>query len=182
MILKGKIVILRPIEKEDLEFIRSLINDPEMENTIVGWSWPLSSKDEEQWYSNFRNGDSAVRYIIETSEDGAVGLTGLVNIDWKNGAAKGAGIRIKKGLQSKGIATDAYMTMFRYAFSELRLHRVSTAAFEDNLASLRFQEKCGCKREGMIRDAAYKNGEFKNVVILGILESEYKEIAKTYWD
>lgn len=35
MILK---TILRPIELEDLEFVRSLINDPEMEKTIVRWA------------------------------------------------------------------------------------------------------------------------------------------------
>lgn len=184
MILKGKIVTLRPIEREDLDFVRDLINDPEMEKTIVGWAWPISKKDEEQWYASFRNSDCTVRYIIETEKDGVVGLTGLANIDWKNGSAKGAGIRVKKGIQSKGVATDAYMTMFRFAFDELRLHRVSTSAFDDNIASLKFQEKCGCRREGIQRDAVYKNGRYKNLVTLGILAEEYREHAKSigYWD
>jgi len=184
MILKGKIVTLRPIEREDLDFIISLVNDPEIEKSIVGWAWPVSRKDEEQWYANFKNSDSIVRYIIETEDDGAVGLTGLTNIDWKNGSAKGAGIRVKKGIQSKGVATDAYMTMFRFAFGELRLHRINTSAFEDNIASLRFQEKCGCKREGLQREAIFKNGIYKNVVTLGILAEEYWEHARAikYWD
>ena len=183
MILKGKLVTLRPIEREDLDFVISLINDPDIEKSIVGWSWPVSKKDEEQWYASFRNSDSTVRYIIET-EEGNVGLTGLANIDWKNGSAKGAGIRIKPGIQSKGLATDAYMTMFRFAFNELRLHRINTSAFEDNNASLRFQEKCGCKREGVQREAIYKNGEYKNLVTLGILADDYWENAnKTgYWE
>lgn len=184
MILKGKIVTLRQIEFEDLEFIRSLINDPEMEEKIIGWAWPISKKDEEQWYASFKNSDSTVRYIIETENDGVIGLTGLTKIDWKNGSAKGAGIRIRKDIQSKGVATDAYMTMLRFVFNELRLHRVSTAAFEDNIASLRFQEKCGLKREGLIRESIFKNGQYKNVVILGILDHEYTEhVNKThYWD
>lgn len=184
MNLKGKIVTLRAIEKEDLEFVRALINDPEMEQSIVGWAWPLSKKDEEQWYANFQNSASSIRYIIETAKDGPVGLTGLANIDWKNGSAKGAGIRVKVGTQTKGIATDAYMTMFRYAFDQLRLHRVSTSAFEDNYPSLRFQEKCGCKREGVIRDAIFKNGGYKNVVMMGILAEEYRQHAKKihYWE
>jgi RimJ/RimL family protein N-acetyltransferase len=184
MILKGKIVTLRPIEFEDLEFIRNLINDPEMEKTIVGWAWPVSKKDEEQWFSAFKNSESALRYIIETEADGVVGLTGLVKIDWKNGTAKGAGIRIKRDIQSKGVATDAYMTMLKYAFKELRLHRVSTAAFDDNVASLRFQEKCGLKKEGVIRESVYKNGKYKNVVVLGIIDREYDELIEKnhYWD
>lgn len=184
MILKGKIVTLRPIEKSDLEFVRSLINDPEMERTIVGWSWPISAKDEEAWYNTFQNSASSLRYIIETEVDGIVGLTGLANIDWKNGSAKGAGIRVRKDIHTRGIATDAYMTMFRYAFNELRLHRISTSAFEDNVASLRFQEKCGCKREGLLREAIFKEGEYKNLVLMGILKEEYDEYveASNYWN
>lgn len=184
MILKGKIVTLRPIEKEDLDFVRGLINDPEMERTVVGWAWPLSRKDEEQWYASFRNSESSLRYIIETEDDGLVGLTGLANIDWKNGSAKGAGIRVRSGVQTRGIATDAYMTMFKFAFDELRLNRVSTSAFDDNIASLGFQEKCGCKREGVIRQAIFKNGAYKNLILMGILAEEYREHTKkiNYWE
>jgi RimJ/RimL family protein N-acetyltransferase len=74
--------------------------------------------------------------------------------------------------------------MFRFAFGELRLHRINTSAFEDNIASLRFQEKCGCKREGLQREAIFKNGIYKNVVTLGILAEEYWEHARAikYWD
>lgn len=184
MILKGKKVTLRPIEREDLDFIISLVNDPDIESTIVGWAWPLSKKDEEQWYQSFRNTDTTVRYIIETEDEGVVGLTGLTKFDYKNGSAKGAGIRIKPNVQTRGLATDAYMTMFRFAFNELRLHRISTSAFEDNASSLRFMEKCGCKVEGVQREAIFKNGKYKNLVILGILADEYfKHCEETnYWN
>ena len=183
MILKGKLVTLRPIEFEDLEFIRSLINDPEMEEKIIGWAWPVSKKDEEQWYASFKNNDSTVRYIIETEKDGVIGLTGLAKIDWKNGSAKGTGIRIRKDVQSKGAATDAYMTMLRFAFNELRLHRVSTAAFDDNAPSIHFMQKCGLKQEGVIRESVYKNGQFKNVIVFGIIDREYEDLVKNnhYW-
>lgn len=38
MFLQGKKVTLRALEEEDLEFVRSLINDPDIERTIVGWT------------------------------------------------------------------------------------------------------------------------------------------------
>lgn len=173
MILKGKKVILRSIEVEDLEFIRSLINDPEIEKTIVGWALPISRTDEEKWYANFSNSEKSIRYIIEDKQGCTVGLTGLGNIDMKNGSAKGLGIRISPKVQSKGLATDAYMTMFNYAFSELRLHRIETSAFEDNIASLKFQSKLGSKKEGVRREAIYKGGQYKNVVTLGCLKEDF---------
>lgn len=63
MILKGKKTILRPIEAEDLEFVRSLINDPEIEKTIVGWALPISRKDEEHWYASYSNSVQNIRYL-----------------------------------------------------------------------------------------------------------------------
>lgn len=185
MILKGKIVTLRPIESEDLSFLQQLTNDPELEHLIVGWSLPVSMKDQQQWFQNFRNTDKFIRYIIETEIDGVVGLTGLRDIDWKNGSAKGGGIRLlKKEIRSKGVATDAYMTMLRYAFEELRLHRVGTGALDYNSASLRFMEKCGFKREGVVRDAVFKNGAYHDEVILGCLKSDYEKIIEEtdYWN
>ena len=153
MILRGKKVVLRPIELEDLEFIRSLINNPEIEKTIVGWALPISRKDEEKWYSSFSNTEKSIRYIVEDLQGHLVGLTGIGNIDMKNGCAKMMGIRISPQVQSKGLATDAYMTIFNFAFNELRLHRIETSAFDDNIASLKFQEKLGSKREGIRREA-----------------------------
>lgn len=184
MILKGKKVILRPVEFEDIEFIRSLINDPWMEERIVGWALPISRKDQEQWYASFRNTKEEIRYIIEVEKEGVVGFCGLKDIDYKNGVATGAGIRVKKDIQSKGVATDAYMTLFKYAFSELRLHRINTSALEDNIPSLHMMEKLGCKREGLKREAIFKSGKYHNVVTLGILEPDYIKYAaeSKYWE
>lgn len=173
-------MILRPIEFEDLEFIRSIINNPDIERTIIGWALPISKKDEEKWYSGFSNNEQNIRYIIETYEGEIVGMTGLGNIDMKNGSAKGLGIRISPEVQSKGYATDAYMTMFNFAFNELRLHRVETSAFEDNVASLRFQEKLGARREGVRREAIYKEGEYKNVVLMGCLKEDFIPVYCKY--
>lgn len=180
MILKGKKVILRPIEFEDLEFIRGLINNPDIEKSIVGWALPLSRKDEEKWYSSFSNTDKSIRYLIEDFQGNRVGLTGIANIDMKNGCAKMAGIRISPDVQSKGLATDAYMSIFNFAFNELRLHLIETSAFDDNIASLKFQEKLGSKREGIRREAIFKNGHYKNVVTLGCLKSDFEIKYKEY--
>lgn len=141
MILKGEKTILRPIESEDLEFVRSLINDPEIEKIVVGWALPISRKDEEHWYALDSNSVQNIRYIITALDGERVGLTGLGNIDMKNGCAKTLGIRIINNVQSKGLATDTYMTLFNFAFNELRLHRIETSSFDDNFASLKFLEK-----------------------------------------
>ncbi len=185
MILKGKFVTLRPIEAEDLEFIRTMMNDPWFERMIIGWSYPISKKDQEAWYASFKNNDSQIRFIIETEADGVVGFTGLKNIDWKNGSADGGGMRVaKKDNMSKGIATDSYMALLRYAFYELRLNRINGSVFKDNPASIRATEKVGFKQEGVQREAVYKDGKYHDIILLGVLKSDYDKIVETtkYWE
>lgn len=185
MYLKGKLVTLRSIEREDIEIIRDGINNPDMEKSIVGWAYPISKKDQEKWFESYSPSDRMLRFVIETETDGVVGLTGLRDIDWKNGTADNAGIRIfNKELHGRGLATDAQFTLYRYAFEELRLNRISGKLLEENKASLRMDEKIGFKVEGIQREAIFKNGVYHNVYLMGLLKSDYEQIVrdKKYWD
>ena len=185
MELRGKKVILRAVEQEDCEMLRQLTNDPDYEKMIVGWSFPISKADQEQWFANCKNGLSRLRYTIVTEADGPVGMIGLRDIDWKNGSASGLGMRIaKKDIRTRGLATDAWMTLMRYAFEELRLNRINGSALAYNAASLRVCQKVGFKVEGTQRQAVYKNGQYHDLIIMGCLKSDYEELIAQnhYWD
>ena len=51
---------------------------------------------------------------------------------------------------------------------------------EDNISSLRMLEKCGYKKEGILRRASYVNGSFKNLIVLSVLRDEFEEVLKEY--
>ena len=185
MILKGKFVTLRPIEEEDIEFIRNMINDPWFESMIVGWSFAISKKEQKAWFDSFKNSSNQLRFIIQTEADGVVGFTGLKNIDWKNGTADGGGMRIaKRENMSRGIATDAYMTLLKYAFYELRLNRINGSVLGYNPASIKATSKVGFKQEGIMRQCVYKNGVYHDVILLGVLKSDYEQVVTDtdYWN
>ena len=185
MELIGKKVRLIAMEEEHIEMLRALANDPEFEKMIVGWSFPISKTDQKKWFENCHNDLAALRYVIWTEEDGPVGAIGLRNIDWKNGTADGGGMRIaKKEIRTRGLATDAWMTLMRYCFEELRLNRVNGSALDYNAASQKVCERVGFKREGVMRKAIYKNGEFHDVIMYGCLRSDYEELieANHYWE
>ena len=90
----------------------------------------------------------------------------------------------KTNLRCKGIATDAYMTLFKYAFEELRLNRINGSALQYNAISLHVTQKVGFKQEGIQRQAVYKNGKYEDVVMLGILKEDYYQKVQElkYWD
>lgn len=180
----GKIVTLRAIEEQDLELLRDMLNDPRMESAVVGWSFPVSSFNQQKWFEANANDGKNQRYIVETEMDGAIGLATLYGIDWKNRNAT-HGIKLaSKERRSKGIGTDTVMAIMRYAFDELGLHRLDGSWFDENVASRNLYLKCGWSVEGIKRECVYKGGVFKDLSIVGILASDYYALVEKnhYWD
>ena len=184
MNIKGKKVTLRAMEKADCEMIREMFNDPEIENLVVGWAFPVSSFAQEKWFENHYNDNTNFRFVIETEEDGAVGIATLTGIDWKNRRAT-HGIKLaNKERRSKGIGTDTVMAIMRYAFDELQLNRLDGSWFPENIASRGMYMKCGWKEEGIRRNYIFKNGKYRDLVVVGILADEYHELIEKnhYWN
>ena len=184
MNIKGKFVTLRAIERSDLELLRGMLNDPEMENLVVGWSLPVSTDQQNKWYENHASDPKNLRFIIETENDGAVGLATLINIDWKNrNATHGIKLANKKN-RTKGIGTDTVMAIMRYAFDELNLHRLNGCRFDDNSASNLLYTKCGWTVEGKRREFIFKKGKYRDLVFFGILASDYYDLISRnqYWN
>lgn len=185
MNIKGKFVTLRAMEIEDLELLRTMINDPEMESMVGGYSLPVSTLQQEQWIINNGNTSMNIRLIIETEDDGAVGLANIVNIDWKNRTAF-HGIKIaNRKFRSKGIGTDAVMAVMKYAFEELQLNRLDGTILEYNkLSKILYCDKCGWIIEGVKRQAVFKANEYHNELMVGILKKEYEDLIEknNYWD
>lgn len=183
MNILGKKVVLRAMEKEDCELVREMFNDPEIENLVIGWSFPLSKYSQERWFEQHYN-DSDFRFIIETKEDGAVGVATLTNIDWKNRMAE-HGIKLaNRANRHKGIGTDTVMAIMRYAFDELGLNRLNGSWFSENIPSKTMYMKCGWKEEGIRRKYIYKNGNYRDLVETGILAEDYYRLVeeKRYWE
>jgi RimJ/RimL family protein N-acetyltransferase len=75
--------------------------------------------------------------------------------------------------QGRGYASDAAELLVGYAFDELNAHSVTAEVQADNPASERVLEKCGFQQVGRLRDNFYKDGEYRDVPIRDLLESEY---------
>ena len=184
MNIKGKKVCLRAVEKNDCDFIAGMFNDPELENLVIGWAFPLSRFAQEKWLESHYGDQSNFRFIIEDEAGTPVGVATLTGIDWKNRRAT-QGIKIAKTEnRRKGIGTDTLMAVMRYAFDELQLNRLDSSWFTDNLASKNMYMKCGWKEEGIKKKCIFKNGNYRDLVLSGILEEDYRALVEKthYWD
>lgn len=174
MNIKGKKVLLRALEKEDLEFLREMINDPEMEKDVVGWSFPVSKIEQEKWFENQIQNKNNIRYIIEVDKK-RIGLATITNIDWKNRKAC-HGIKLfSNDVKGKGYGTDTVNTIMKYAFEELQLNKLYSTILEYNVPSINLYKKCGWSIDGTLRESTFKQNRYVNELAVSILKKDYEE-------
>ncbi|MFB6086683.1 MAG: GNAT family N-acetyltransferase [Halodesulfurarchaeum sp.] len=168
--LSGEDVDLRTIERDDLEFLQRAINDPAVrENLTI--RHPINLEQEEAWFEEQVTSEEQVNLLV-VGEDGPAGTIGLGPVDDANGVAE-LGIWLRKTDWGKGYGTEASELLVTHAFEQLRLHRVEARVFEGNEASCNLWESLGFDHEAVHREAAYLNGEYRDVHRYAVLAGDW---------
>ena len=74
--------------------------------------------------------------------------------------------------RSRGIGTFAVSKLLDIAFIEMKAHRVELGVYPDNVAAIRVYEKCGFKREALLRRYIHHDGKWRDVLWMGILRAD----------
>jgi RimJ/RimL family protein N-acetyltransferase len=171
--LHGDRVVLRAIEREDLELLQQFHNDPEI-GAMIEFSWPLSMADQEAFFERQRGDQSSKRLVIDTPEHGVVGFTGLWGIDWIDRRAVNGIIIGKAEARRRGYAADALETIAAAAFEQLGLRRLDARIYEFNQASLHlYVDRCGWIVEGRQREWVYRDGKSWDAILVGLTASDF---------
>ena len=176
MIIQYEDITLRAIEEEDLELLKDMINDPEIENMTGGYSFPVSTYQQKKWFENLSSGQNELRLIIEVANHGAIGVFMLTDIDWKNKTAQ-THIKIanNKEFRAKGYGAKAYKLLIKYAFEQLNLNCIYNYTLEYNTILERTKERWGFKKDGVLRERVYKNGQYHNLIAWSLLKGEFHD-------
>lgn len=170
---------LRPIEKDDLPRFVEWFSDPEVRQYLDMYL-PFSLAHEERWFEDLQERverQEVVMLTIVASDGIQIGNISLFNIKWKDRYAE-LGITIgEKAYWGQGYGSDAIRTMLRLAFEEMNLHRVFLRVHADNARGISCYEKVGFKHEGTLRDSVFREGEYLDVHLMGILASEFNHRA-----
>ncbi|ARU60711.1 hypothetical protein CBW65_06135 [Tumebacillus avium] len=82
---------------------------------------------------------------------------------------------LRKEYWQQGIMTEALHRMISYGFEEMGLHRIQGMVEPGNIASRRLFEKVGFTQEGVLRDYTFVFGEFRDLMVYGMLKYEYEQ-------
>lgn len=172
-------VFLRAIEPEDYKISIHWRRDSEIQNMVVGRPYFVSENAEKQWVENANNSPTDLKLAVCDRSTGLyIGNIYLLNIDLFNRSAVFSKLLGDKKYWGGGFATDATLLMLHHAFYDLGLERIEARQLLGNKASIRVNEKCGFKSEGVLRKAAFKNGELQDLNVMSVLKEDYEAVLK----
>ncbi len=175
MLIRGEKINLRPMTYDDTDNIVKWRANKRVKNNFL-YRGEITREVHENWIKTKVETGEVVQFIIEETEsDRPIGSTYLRDIDREIGKAE-FGIFIgEDDAVGRGYGTEAAKLIVNYAFSNLKLHKVSLRVLDENLVAKKSYEKVGFREEGHFRDEVFLNGEYKDVVFMAIFDDGERE-------
>jgi RimJ/RimL family protein N-acetyltransferase len=172
-----KTVFFRAFEEEDIDAIYQWKNDDELNKLTVGLNRKVCRDDVAQWVrSKMPHNPYEVFWAICANDETKkiIGYTQLTEIHFINSSANFSGIMIGDRSYQDGFAwLETYLFIMEYAFERLGLNRLYGSSIIGHKDSNNIGRLLLWTREGIMRQAVYKNGCFYDEAIGSILKSEY---------
>lgn len=85
------------------------------------------------------------------------------------------GYGISEKFRRKGLMSEAMMTIIKYGFFEMKLHRIEAFISPENDASIAIADKFGFQHEGLLREHYKKDGVMEDSAVFSILKREFEQ-------
>jgi [ribosomal protein S5]-alanine N-acetyltransferase len=153
-------ISLREYAESDAERLVTLANNQSVSRYLVHtFPFPYTRDDAVWWISTGSKQNGAITRVIE--QDGIfVGSVGITpQMGWRDHIAE-IGYWVAVAHWGQGIATAALRQMTDYGFNVRNFQKLSAAVLAPNIASMRVLEKCGYRREAILRNEVQKDGAY----------------------
>ncbi|MEM9823371.1 MAG: GNAT family protein [Bacteroidota bacterium] len=111
-----------------------------------------------------RYGQKLCTYIVRQTQ--VIGSVALTRIDKNNRSAE-MGFWLHQDFQGQGIMTQSCHRLIQYGFKHLHLHRLEMKIASSNLKSQSVAQRLAFQKEGCLRAALFRNGQFEDLLIYG---------------
>ena len=174
---EGKKVRLRSLELTDLDNLSKYDNDLEVRIT-TGKAIPRSRGEYEDFIRSswkLRQEGKGGIFAVETlTSKRFLGYCALIV---KNRIARSYDLGIfiiDKTQWDKGYGTDTMRVMLDIGFNYLNCHRIELGVYPINERGIHVYKKIGFKEVGRLRESRFMNGNYRDMIIMDILEKEWK--------
>lgn len=173
--LRGKNIILRPIKQEDLETLERWNNDPDFIGEFNNFGLSGYGSQTRAFAEGGMLNDRSGNLVVTTLEGELAG-----SVDYhmtRYGPNEGSkaymiGIALAPEHQGKGYGVEAQQLLSAYLFATFPIMRIEAVTDITNRPEQRALEKAGFTREGVLRKAQWRTGDWHDQVIYSKLRGE----------
>ena len=151
---------LRVPKKEDAHDLATLGNDKRIWNNLRNiFPHPYELKDAHEFIKIVQkeNPSRTLAICVQGRFVGVIGLNLQPDVYEKS---LEIGYWLGAPFWGQGLASRAVKLMVSYAFDQLDCNRLHTGVYSSNPASMRVLEKAGFQKEGVFKQAIWKNQQF----------------------
>ena len=171
-VLEGNKIFLEPFGEKHLskEYI-GWLNDPEVCRYNRHGDSLYTREKAVDYLLSVQNSENLIVFAVISNESKEhVGNVSL-NVSWHNRSGEIAILIGRKDYWGKGLGTEAYRLLIDFGFNELDLHRLSSGLVSANRGMARIVEKLGFQKEGILKEALFKNGQYLDIDQWGLIHS-----------
>lgn len=172
-----KTVFFRAFEEEDIDAIYRWKNDDGLNKMTVGLNRKMCRDDVAKWVrSKMPHNPYEVYWAICANDESKkiIGYVQLTEIHYINSSANFSGIVIGDKDYQDGFAwLETYLFVMEYAFERLGLNRLYGSSMIGNKNSNNIGSLLLWAKEGVLRQAVFKNGRYYDVAVSSILKDDY---------
>ena len=177
-----RLIFIRPRD-EDLQFIKKLLEDPEIMK-FQGGAWTGQWQEDffkfvHQHWERFGFGHFMALLKEDHKQVGAFSLKYLNSDPDLTKDVPDFGCFISKELWRQGFATEGAAALVDYGFTQLKLKEIGALNDPDNLASRKALVKLGFKELGQLKETIYNGRDFGRSVQWRITAEQWKTVNRT---
>ncbi len=176
MLLLGKRLKLSPLREDDINILADWYEDVAF---LRFYDFhPALPKTKAQLMNIYKSGGSAEFIPFAIRKKDTEELIGLIEIDGISHNNRFAWISIGFGAEierGKGYGYEALSLAIEYIFNELNLDRLQLNVISYNKAGIKLYEKLGFIKEGIYREAVFRDGVRSDLYLYGLLRREWIE-------
>ena len=163
-------VTLRPVERDDAEFLQRGWSDPAV-RVPLGLSRPNNQAQVEERIQEWIEGEDSVTLAV--CLDGKP--IGDVTVKDLDDTRPELAYWIAPEQHGEGYGSEAVSLVVEYVFDTFEKRGLVARAFASNEASRALLEKLGFVEEGRLRDHRFVDGEYVDSIFYGLLREEWVE-------
>ncbi len=137
--------------------------------------YPITLRETEKWFERIADANGRMDLVFKNNEK-ITAMTGITNVDTTNGIAE-LYVMVNPSMHGMGIGSEVTKFTINYAFTNFNIHKIYLYTNAFNEKANKLYTNLAFFLEGTLRKHKFKNGEFIDRCVYGLLKEDWAATA-----